>query len=215
VREDNKATATAQRVASTPTWGPSGQCPPAESSRACLPDSPNTFRTVTQVHPHPRGPIFLPGPALTAAINGSPSTPEVPCHTSVCLFSLLPVPNKEQQRKVSHLARTLLLSRWFVRPCVVLRVCLWRYMLQTLGSSSSVEGVTGAHFLARLDLMVATGWQIRVWGLAIYPCCSFCMDWMSFKFEGNGFKFIISNTAVEKIWLFYKKEKIGCLGRVL
>ena len=31
----------------SPDVGPSGQCPPAMSSRACLPDSPNTFRTAT------------------------------------------------------------------------------------------------------------------------------------------------------------------------
>jgi hypothetical protein len=31
-----------------PDVGPSDQCLPAMSSRACLPDSPNTFRTATQ-----------------------------------------------------------------------------------------------------------------------------------------------------------------------
>ena len=74
--------------------------------------------------------------------------------------SLLPVPNKEQQRKVSQLARTLLLlSRWIVISFVVLLPRFVRAFVRVRGfvicahawgdasnlGSSSVEGVTDAH----------------------------------------------------------------------
>lgn len=88
-------------------------------------------------------------------------------------------------------------------------------MLQTLGSSSSVEGVTGAHFLPRLDLMVATGWQIRVWGLVIsLVAVSVCVGCrLNLREMVLNLSFLIQQWR--KFGFFYKKEKIGCLGRVL
>ena len=158
----------------SPDVGPSGQCPPAMSSRACLPDSPNTFRTATlrYTRTHADPPLTsLPGsaPGASAAINGgAPAVPRPRATHPVRIFSsLLPVPNKEQQRKVSQLARTLLLlSRWIVISFVVLLPRFVRAFVRVRGfvicahawgdasnlGSSSVEGVTDAH------LFFCCGW---------------------------------------------------------
>jgi hypothetical protein len=70
----------------------------------------------------------------------------------------LPVPNKEQQRKVSQLARTLLtccaslsLDRYFVRRASPeVRACVVSSFVRMLGEMprTSVEGITDAHYFA-------------------------------------------------------------------
>ena len=130
--------------------GPSGQCPPAMSSRACLPDSPKYFPHRSSGTPAP-APAPRADPPLTSFPRirarrqrgykwRSPQQCRDPVpHIPVRIFSLLPVPNKEQQRKVSSsllllslvgssFPRSSCFSRGSsVRACVVLsfvRACL-------------------------------------------------------------------------------------------